>query len=128
MPLEPVKHCRVRIIDLDGTVVKKKAPEDYFRTATWPLPGAIEQVNEWYDDGDYICFWTARPKEYRENTLSVLDQLGFKYHELICGKPYCKEIHIYDDNHMYFHKVTRDIGIGLPEDIKELFPDGFTCF
>jgi hypothetical protein len=59
MPLEPVRHSRTRIIDVDGTVVKKKDPEDYFRLPTEALPGAIEQVNEWYDDGDYVCFWTG---------------------------------------------------------------------
>jgi hypothetical protein len=118
MPLEPVKHKRVRIIDVDGTVVTKKAPEDYFRVPTEALPGAVNQVNRWYDEGDYIIFWTARPERYAIKTMDMLDELGFYYHELVCGKPYCHEIHIYDDNPMFFHQVTRDEGVAaLDEDL-----------
>jgi hypothetical protein len=112
MPLEPVRHNRTRIIDIDGTVVAKKPPEAYFNTPTEPLPGALDRVNEWYDQGDYTLFWSARPVEYRQRTMDMLDDLGFKYHELICGKPYCHEIHIYDDNPMFFHQIERDKGIG----------------
>jgi hypothetical protein len=116
MPLESVKHTRTRIIDIDGTVVAKRAPEEYFTTPTEVLPNAVELVNEWYAQGDYIIFWTARPKELRAGTMDMLDRFGFKYHELICGKPYCHESHIYDDNPIFFHQVERDIGIGLMED------------
>ena len=111
MPLEPVKHKRVRVVDVDGTVIEKKLPEEYFTTPTVALEGALEQINEWYDEGDYILFWTARPEEYRAKTMGELDALGFKYHELVCGKPYCHEIHIYDNNPMFFHQVERDQGI-----------------
>ncbi len=112
MPLEPTKHSRTRIIDVDGTVVKKKAPRDYFSVPTEVLPGAVEQVNEWYKQGDHIVFWTARLPEIRERTMDMLDRLGFYYHELVCGKPYCHEIHLYDDNPFFFHQVERDKGIG----------------
>lgn len=112
MPLEPTGHARTRIIDIDGTVVNKKAPEDYFRVPTVALPGAVELVNRWFKQGDYIVFWTARPEEYIVQTMDMLDRLGFFYHELICGKPYCHEIHIYDDNPVFFHQVVRDEGIG----------------
>lgn len=112
MPLEPVKHTKCRVIDIDGTVVKKKASQAYFTTPTEALPGAVDKVNAWFDAGDYIIFWTARPDKYKDKTIEILDNLGFKYHEVVCGKPYCHEIHLYDDNDMIFHKVTRDIGIG----------------
>jgi hypothetical protein len=121
MPLEPVKHRRTRIIDVDGTVVRKKAPKDYFSEPTLALPGAVEQVNRWYEEGDYIIFWTARPKEYLLRTMDMLDKLGFYYHELVCGKPYCHEIHIYDDNPVLFHQVERDEGVAALDE--ELTPE-----
>jgi hypothetical protein len=116
MSLGPVRHTRTRIIDIDGTVIEKKAPDDYFRIPTVALPGAIEKVKKWHDAGDYIIFWTARPTDKRSQTMDMLDRLGFHYHELICGKPYCYDIHIYDDNLMEFHKVIRNKGIGDCDD------------
>jgi len=113
MPLEPVFHNRVRVIDIDGTVVRKKPPEEYFTTPTVALPGAIERVNKWFANGDYIIFWTARPNEYKQRTMDILDELGFNYHELICGKPYTHKMHFYDDIPvLVVHRVMRDKGIG----------------
>ncbi|RLF67737.1 MAG: hypothetical protein DRN26_01535 [Thermoplasmata archaeon] len=108
----PVFHERVRVIDIDGTVLKKRDPEHYFTAEPEALEDAVEQVNEWFDNGDYIVFWTARPSSVRDKTMNALDRLGFKYHEVIFDKPYSYEIHIYDDNPIFIHKVERDIGIG----------------
>ena len=115
MPLEPKMYPRVRIVDIDGTVVEKKRPDDFFTKPTVALPGAREKIEEWWNAGDLIIFWTARSEVYKQKTMDMLDELGFCYHELICGKPYSREIHIYDDGFMEFHQVVRDEGIGQME-------------
>jgi hypothetical protein len=116
MALGPLRHSRVRIIDIDGTVVNWRAPEDYFTIPQVALSGAVEKVNKWHEKGDYIIFWTARVERLRDKTIDMLDRLGFKYHGLICGKPYSHDIHIYDDNPIISHKVTRNKGIGDLDD------------
>lgn len=112
MTLGPLKHGTARIIDIDGTVVNWRASQDYFTVAQVALNGAVEKVNKWHRDGDYIIFWTARVERLKDKTIEMLDKLGFKYHELICDKPYTHNLHIYDDNPITAHKVTRNKGIG----------------
>ena len=116
MALGPLKHSRVRIIDIDGTVVNWRASDRRFTTPQVALPGAVEKVNNWHAQGDYIVFWTARVNELRAKTIEMLDKLGFKYHELLCNKPYSHDIQIYDDNPITAHKITRNKGIGECED------------
>ena len=56
-----------------------------------PIQQAIDKVNELFNAGHYIVFWTARGTQsgidWRELTTSQLDSWGVKYHELRFGKP-----------------------------------------
>src|SRR5947209_19864192 len=52
-----------------------------------PYLESIKKINEWYDQGHYICFVTARTEEHREVTLEWLGKNGVKFHQLILGKP-----------------------------------------
>lgn len=110
-------HQTVRIIDIDGTVLvtppSVPGPEMPMKTDVEPTPGALEQVAQWYDQGDYIVFWTARHEEYREITMRQLDQAGFKYHQIVFNKPYSRDIHIYDDKPMQFHFIERNQGLDI---------------
>jgi hypothetical protein len=110
----PVYHKTVRVIDVDGTVLGKVSPDKYQDAEL--LPGAVEKINNWYNNGDYILFWTARPKSLRIFTRWQLTRHGFRFHQLRTNKPYSREIHIYDDNPIYSHRVTRDKGIGMMKD------------
>ena len=116
-------HPRIRLLDIDGTVLYQPpslkgidyVPGDIVQ----PIPGSLEQVNEWYDKGDLIIFWTARAECYEGLTRQQLDRCGFKYHALLMSKPYSREIHIYDDKQFIFHKVERNQGLSSCSDISE---------
>ena len=112
MPKEPIFHKRVRVIDIDGTILKKRAPHERHEEPVL-LGDAGKIINEWFEQGDYILLWTARPNEYYEKTFLELERCGIRFHELICDKPYSYEIHIYDDNDIYTHKVDRDVGLDV---------------
>jgi hypothetical protein len=107
----PVFHNRVRVIDIDGTVFKRRSSGNDFQYEPETLPGCIEVINGWFDAGDYICFWTGRPSEYREVTRRQLDSVGFKYHELLMDKPITKNMIIYDDNPIIVVKLDENKGV-----------------
>ena len=49
----------------------------------------IAKINKLYDEGWEIIYWTARGSisgiDYREHTISQLNEWGCKYHDLITG-------------------------------------------
>jgi len=116
MSCEPYEYSRVRIIDIDGTILPRKDHYSYDDLATEPLPGAREQIREWWEAGDMIILWTARPAQYREETIKQLDKAGITYTQLVMDKPYSREIHIYDDKIIISHKVVPNVGIGGLDD------------
>ena len=67
-------------------------------------PDALETINNWYDKGHIICFFTARVESHREVTEKWLKDNGFKYHSLLMGKPRGGNYH-WIDNHLV--KATR---------------------
>jgi len=96
------------VVDIDGTICLTL--NDDFENAT-PYLKRIEKVNELYDEGYTIVFFTARGSytglDWRELTLKQLKEWGVKYHELIMGKPYA-EMYIDD-------RAEKDSYLGLPE-------------
>jgi uncharacterized HAD superfamily protein len=93
------------MIDIDGTVTDDVPNEEPERMVTCkPFPDALEIVNKWFDDGHQICFFTSRTEEHREITETWLKNSGFKYHNLLMGKPRGGNYH-WVDNHMV--KATR---------------------
>lgn len=81
---------KIFLIDIDGTVSDDIKNEDSHLFATAKvIEGSLEQVNKWYDEGNYVAFFTAREEKDREVTKTWLDENGFKYHGLLMGKPRC---------------------------------------
>ena len=88
-----------------------------------PFPDSIAKINEWYDAGHQICFFTARTEEHREPTVEWLKAHGVRYHQLILGKPRRAngdEYHYIDDTPI---RATRYRGVfgDLVKRNKEVF-------
>jgi hypothetical protein len=84
------------LIDIDGTITEDVPNEEPERMGTCkPFPDALKTLNEWYDEGHIICFFTSRTED------------GFKFHSLLMGKPRGGNYH-WIDNHMV--RATRYTG------------------
>jgi hypothetical protein len=79
---------KIILCDIDGTICEDIKNEDahLFPTAKI-IEGSLEQINKWYDEGNYITFFTAREEKHREVTEAWLKEKGFKYHGMITNKP-----------------------------------------
>lgn len=113
MTLEPVKDDQGRqlspklpdevknfLIDIDGTITDDIPNEEPERMVDCkPFDGALEMINNWYEEGHVITFFTSRTEEHREITEQWLNENGFKYHGLLMGKPRGGNYH-WIDNHI----------------------------
>ena len=76
-------------VDIDETICYYEGPRDYPKAL--PLKNNIEKINNLYDRGDTIIYWTARGTvtgiDWREITEDQFKRWGVKYHELKFGKP-----------------------------------------
>ena len=85
------------VIDIDGTICDWEPGRDY--TLASPFPDRIKVINELYNKGHTIKYFTARGmgrtnndqkiahKEMYDFTKEQLDSWGVKYHQLFLGKP-----------------------------------------
>ena len=85
------------VVDIDGTICDWEAGRDY--TLAQPYPERIKDINDLYDKGNTIVYFTARGmgryggkvekaiETFYAITESQLDRWGCKYHKLILGKP-----------------------------------------
>ena len=88
------------LIDIDGTICDDIPNEEPERMATAKVyPDALKILNEWYDTGHIITFFTSRIEEHREVTEQWLNQHGFKYQAMVMGKPRGGNYH-WIDNHI----------------------------
>ena len=102
------------VVDIDGTICEKVSGNDY--TQAQPLHNRIKVVNQLYDDGCKIIYFTARGMGRQNNnaekaiaqfydlTEKQLASWGAKYHKLILGKP-AGDFYIDDKGisaHVYF--------------------------
>ena len=93
------------LVDIDGTVSEDIPNEEPERMLTAEVyPDALATVNNWYDEGHIICFFTSRTEAQRDYTEIWLKKHGFKYHSLLMGKPRGGNYH-WIDNHLV--KATR---------------------
>ena len=96
------------LIDIDGTITDDIPNEEPERMKTANVyPDALETLNNWYDEGHYITFFTSRVEEHRQVTEAWLKENGFKYHGLLMGKPRGGNYH-WVDNHIV--RATRFSG------------------
>lgn len=92
---------KIMMIDIDGVVcehVGNEHPEKM--EAAEPIIEAIAKINGWYDQGHYICFFTARTDDHRAVTEAWLRRHGVKHHQIIFNKPRLEsgeEYHYIDD-------------------------------
>ena len=88
------------LIDIDGTICDDIPNEEPERMATAKLyPDALETLNKWYKQGNFVTFFTSRVEEHRLVTEFWLKENGFKYHSLLMGKPRGGNYH-WVDNHI----------------------------
>jgi uncharacterized HAD superfamily protein len=76
---------KVVFVDLDGTLCTEE--KTFERPLATPLPGAKEGLNQIYDSGNTVVIWTARGWEQYRVTKDWLDRHGFRYHQIMMGKP-----------------------------------------
>ena len=76
-------------VDIDETICE--SPEDRDYSLSTPIPTRIQAINDRYDNGDTIIYWTARGTgtgiDWREVTEKQFKEWGVKYHDLKLGKP-----------------------------------------
>jgi hypothetical protein len=101
------------VIDIDGTICINGDCSSCKYEGSTPIKERIEKVNQLYDEGNIIKYFTARgmgrynddvkkaKDKFYNLTKMQLDIWGCKYHELILGKP-SADIYI-DDKSMTDH-------------------------
>ena len=85
------------VIDIDGTIcITKKKFKDMQKNykAAKPRIDVINKINDLFDKGNIIFFYTSRPWVDFELTVKWLKKYSVKYHSLVFGKPVG---HIYID-------------------------------
>lgn len=87
------------VIDIDGTICENGECSGCKYEGSVPLLDRIDKINQLYDEGHIIKYFTARGMgRYNDNgekakekfyslTKMQLELWGCKYHELILGKP-----------------------------------------
>ncbi|MBV6484782.1 MAG: hypothetical protein KFKLKKLM_01297 [Flavobacteriales bacterium] len=100
--ISPVLPLTIKnfLIDIDGTICDDIPNEEPERMATAQIyDGALETINNWFDEGHIITFFTSRTEEHRAVTEEWLKKHGFKYHGMLMGKPRGGNYH-WIDNHI----------------------------
>ncbi|MGB3084932.1 MAG: phosphoheptose isomerase [Saprospiraceae bacterium] len=88
------------LVDIDCTICDDIPNEEPERMITVePYPDAIQVINQWYDEGHIITFFTSRTDAHKEITENWLNRCGFKYHFLLLNKPRGGNYH-WIDNHI----------------------------
>jgi hypothetical protein len=98
-PILP-ENVKNYLIDIDGTIcddIPNEEPERMIDAAVYP--DALATLNQWFDEGHIITFFTSRTEEHRKVTEEWLNKHGFKYHGILMGKPRGGNYH-WIDNHI----------------------------
>ena len=76
-------------VDVDETICKTPDTREYQYAV--PIVSNIQKINELYEAGNTIVYWTARGTmtgiDWREVTEKQFQKWGVKFHELKFGKP-----------------------------------------
>ena len=80
-------------VDIDETICEhpiSEGPRDYSKAK--PLTKRIDKINNLFDEGNVIIYWTARGTvtgiDWTETTQQQLNRWGAKHHDLKLGKPH----------------------------------------
>jgi hypothetical protein len=74
-------------IDLDGTIIKQNDNYSVNSKEIEVLPGSLERLNNWKNQGHTIVITTGRPIEYEEQLIIALTELNIPYDRFITGLP-----------------------------------------
>lgn len=100
--LSPVLPDNIKnyLIDVDGTICEDIPNEEPERMETaFLFQDALATINQWYEAGHIITFFTSRLEEHRNVTERWLRKHGFNYHSILMGKPRGGNYH-WIDNHI----------------------------
>ena len=97
---------RVIYVDIDETICNTPDNPRVYEEAT-PIEENINKINQLYDAGNTIVYWTARGSrskiDWYDLTKMQLEKWGAKHHELRCDKPYYDIF--YDDKTMRIEEI-----------------------
>lgn len=81
---------KIIYVDIDETICNTPESREY-KDAT-PIFKNIKKINDLYDKGNTIVYWTSRGSRKQINwydlTYKQLNEWGVKFHELRVDKPY----------------------------------------
>lgn len=84
-----ITNKKIIYVDVDETICRSPEDRDYSKAI--PIIDHIHKINELYDAGNTIVYWTARGTgtgiDWREVTENQFKKWGVKHHELRFGKP-----------------------------------------
>lgn len=76
-------------VDIDETVLHSPNCPDY--TISYPIQNNIDKINQLYDAGHHIVYWTARGTktkiDWSKHTKQQFSEFNIKYHDIKFGKP-----------------------------------------
>lgn len=76
-------------VDIDETICTSPSDRNYANAT--PIQERIKHINDLYDEGHTIIYWTARGAttgiDWRAVTEKHFKEWGVKYHELHLNKP-----------------------------------------
>ena len=85
-------------VDIDETICYYKDERHY--PLAQPILERIEKINELYDEGNVITYYTARGSvtkiDWYDTTKEQLDSWGCKYHHLSVGEKPAYDLLIFD--------------------------------
>jgi hypothetical protein len=81
---------KVIYVDIDETICETSVTREYSEAK--PIHENIKKINDLYDNGNTIVYWTSRGSRKQINwydlTYRQLNEWGVKFHELRVDKPY----------------------------------------
>jgi len=82
---------KILMIDVDGVICEHIDNEDWEKMiCAKPFERTIAQINQWHNEGHFICLFTARTDAHREATEAWLKAHGVHYHQILFNKPRCR--------------------------------------
>lgn len=82
---------KIIYVDIDETICETPLSPRIYENAK-PIEKNIKKINQLYDEGNTIVYWTARGSRQQINwynlTFNQLKSWGAKFHELRVDKPY----------------------------------------
>jgi len=110
--------CGSIFCDIDGTVVQHEDQPNYDRPLKL-LPGSVERLREWVEQGYLVVLMTARASSEEDALRHALTESGLPFHRLISGLPSGPRYIVNDRKpsailvpQVHAYEVERNRGIG----------------